>query len=139
MRTSLLKSEKGKRKEEKGLIIPGKTKSEAAVAVNRAVVVAVRRTHPPRSAVPRTPAKGVSTGINRTLLLTSVVALLVLRTRPLSDVAKHVVKSEGVGYGTPPLRAGFLIVQIPFVQNLLFLHEQDLRKILASGSTPRSC
>ena len=36
----------------------GKTKSDVVVAVIRVVVVAVRRTHPPRFVVPRTTAKG---------------------------------------------------------------------------------
>jgi hypothetical protein len=61
--------EEGKRKEGKELIVPGKTKSEEAVVVSRVVEVAVRRTHPPRSEVPRTPAKGIFTGRIRTLLL----------------------------------------------------------------------
>ena len=80
----------GKGKKEKGLVL-GKTKSEVAAAEIREVeAVAVRRTHPPRSVVPRTTAKGVFTSINRTLFLTAVVALLVLRTRPLCNVTTSI-------------------------------------------------
>ena len=70
--------EKGKRKEGRGLV-PGKTKSDVKVAENReAEDAAVRRTHPPRSEVPRTTAKGVSAGRNRTLLFAAIVVLIVL-------------------------------------------------------------
>ena len=49
--------EKGKRKEGRGLVL-GKAKSEVAAAVIRVrEAEAVRRTHPPRSAAPRTTAK----------------------------------------------------------------------------------
>ena len=65
---------KGKRKEGKGLVVPGKTKSDAEVAVIRVEVDAVRRTHPPRCTDPRTTARGVLTGRNRTLLLTAIIA-----------------------------------------------------------------
>ncbi len=64
----------------KGLV-PGKTKSdEVEVAESREAEVAVagRRTHPPRCVAPRTTAKGVFTGRNRTLLLAAIVAFLVL-------------------------------------------------------------
>ena len=94
--------EKGKRKEEKGLIAPGKTKSDVVVAVIRVEVVAVRRTHPPRFVDPRTPAKGVFisiTRLHRTLLLTPVIAPLVLRTRPLPDVAQQ----QGTGLASQTL------------------------------------
>ena len=48
----------------KGLVVPGKTKSDAVVAATRVVVEAGRRTHPPRSEGPRTTAKGVIIGRN---------------------------------------------------------------------------
>ena len=83
--------------EEKGLVL-GKTKSDVEAAVNRVAVVAVRRTHPPRSVVPRTTAKGILTGRNRTLLLTPVIALRVCRTRPLPHVAQHIKEPESVGF-----------------------------------------
>ena len=41
----------GKVKKGRGLVL-GKTKSEVDAAVTRVVVVAVRRTHPPRNAAP---------------------------------------------------------------------------------------
>jgi hypothetical protein len=59
-------------------LVPGEAKSEEEAAGIRAVVVAERRTHPPRRVVPRTPTKGVIFGRNRTLLLAAIVALLVL-------------------------------------------------------------
>ena len=45
-------------------LVPGKTKSDDVVAAIRVVGEAVRRTHPPREALPRTTAKGVFTGRN---------------------------------------------------------------------------
>jgi len=70
-------STQGSLEEEKGLV-PGKTKSEAVEPVTRPEAVPVGGTHEPRSVVPRTPAKGVFTGRNRTLLVTPVIAFLVL-------------------------------------------------------------
>ena len=45
-------------------LVPGKTKSDAFVAVTRVVAPAGRRTHPLRFVDPRTPVKGVFTGRN---------------------------------------------------------------------------
>ena len=76
--------------------VPGEAKSEVVEAVIRGGVVAARRTHVPRFSEPRTPANGVINGRNQTLFLPPVIALLVLRTRPLPDVAQHVIESEAV-------------------------------------------
>ena len=84
----------------RGLVL-GKTKSDADAAVSRVADVAVRRTHPSRSVAPRTTAKCCNFSRNRTLLFAAIVALLVLRTRPLPHVAQHVVKPKGVGGETP--------------------------------------
>ena len=66
--------EKGKREEGKGLIVPGKTKSDVAAPVSRPEAVPEGGTHEPRYLVPRTPTKGVITGRNRTLLFAAIVA-----------------------------------------------------------------
>ena len=66
----------GRGKKGRGLV-PGEAKSDVEVVVIRVEnVAAVRRTHPPRNAGPRTPAKGVFTGRNLALLLTPVIASL---------------------------------------------------------------
>ena len=78
----------------RGLVL-GKTKSDVEAAVIRETEAgADRRTHPPRAVEPRTTAKGVFTGRNRTLLFAAIIALPVLRTRPLIHVAAHVIKSQ---------------------------------------------
>ena len=84
----------------KGLVL-GEAKSEVEDPVIRPEVAPEGGTHVPRSGAPRTPAKGVIIGRNRTLLLAAIVALFIFRTRPLPDVAQHVVKPEGVGGETP--------------------------------------
>ena len=61
----------------KGLVL-GKTKSEAVVTVILEDDVTECCTRLPRPVDPRTPAKGVFTGRNRTLLLAAIVAFLVL-------------------------------------------------------------
>ena len=68
--------EKGKRKEGRGLVVPGKTKSEAVVTVILEDDVTECCTRLPRPVDPRTPAKGVFTGRNLALLLTPVIASL---------------------------------------------------------------
>ena len=85
----------------KGLIVLGKTKSEEVGPVIRLAAESEGGTHVPRFVEPRTPAKGVRTGRNRTLFLTAIVALLVLRTRPLPHVAQHVKEAKGVGFEAP--------------------------------------
>jgi hypothetical protein len=70
--------EKGKSKEDKGLIVLGKAKSEGVEAVVRPLGETGGGTHVPQSGAPRTTAKGVIIGRNRTLLLIPVVAFLVL-------------------------------------------------------------
>jgi len=67
----------GSLEKEKGLVL-GEAKSEVVVPGTPPRSSPVGGTHVPRKAVPRTTAKGVFTGRNRTLLLTSVVARLVL-------------------------------------------------------------
>ena len=61
----------------RGLVL-GEAKSEAVVPIIGLVVVPGGGTHVPRFVGPRTPAKGVIFGRNRTLLLAAIVALLVL-------------------------------------------------------------
>ena len=70
-------STQGSLEKEKGLVL-GEAKSEVVVPGTPPRSSPVGGTHVPRKAVPRTTAKGVFTGRNRTLLLTSVVARLVL-------------------------------------------------------------
>jgi hypothetical protein len=86
--------EKGKRKEGKGLVVPGKTKSEEVEVVTRSVEDTGRRTHPHRADVPRTATKGVSNGMILTLCHAAVVGVLVLRTRPFPNISTHVIKSQ---------------------------------------------
>ena len=77
----------------KGLVL-GEAKSEVGVPVIRLEAEPAGGTHEPRSVVPRTPVKGVITGLTQTLFLTAVIATIVLRTRPLFNVTAHVSPNE---------------------------------------------